>query len=158
MTLLENKRTELEKLIGKAINKVQGLKESDLCKYLPGPTGGGYMHHFTLRKLKITEPSELLALLQKFIMDTELPKVLNPKPRAPRGSRKRSDFLSFSRTDIEKILTLAEQTGDRDLIARFTHKRPLAVLKKDLIRSIRSNLVCQELWNAYSTALTPYTK
>ena len=43
MTLTEEKvkgRQELEKTIDRAIKKVQGTKENDLCKFLPGPTGG----------------------------------------------------------------------------------------------------------------------
>lgn len=155
MALMENKkREELEKLIGKAIKKVQGSKENDLCKYLPGPSGG-YMHHFTLRKLKSTDPTQLFTLLQKFIIDTDAPRVLNPKPRAPRGSRKRNDFVNFTRTDIEKVLELARKVGDKDLVAKFSPQRSLPTLKKELIRSIRENRVSQDLWNAFSEALTP---
>ena len=44
-----NANEEMEKLILKAIKKVCGNKENDLCRYLPGPSGG-YMHHFTLKK------------------------------------------------------------------------------------------------------------
>ena len=42
---------EIEDLIGKAIKKINGRKENDLCRYLPMNTGG-YMHHFTLRKME----------------------------------------------------------------------------------------------------------
>lgn len=156
MTLMEEgkikSKEELEKLINKAIKKVRGTKENDLCRYIPGPSGG-YMHHFTLRKLKNSDPEQLFLLLQKFIMETEAPKTLDPKPRAPRGSRKRKDFISFTRSDIERVLELAVRVGDKDLVARFSPKRSLPSLKRELIRSIRGNQVNQELWGAYSEAM-----
>lgn len=156
MTLMEQEkvknRDELEKLIDRAIKKVRGSKENDLCKFLPGPSGG-YMHHFTLRKLKNADPSQLFTLLQKFIVDADLPKALDPKPRAPRGSRKRRDLVNFTRTDIEKVLDLARRAGDKDLVARFSPKRSLPSVKRELIRSIREGRVSQELWDAYSQSI-----
>lgn len=156
MTLMEQEklknREELEKLIDKAIKKVQGSKENDLCKFIPGPSGG-YIHHFTLRKLKNSDPEQLFMMLQKFIMEADTPRPLDPKPRAPRGSRKRRDFISFTRTDIEKVLDLARKVGDKDLEARFSPKRSLPSLKRELIRSIKDNKVNHDLWNAYSEAI-----
>ncbi len=156
MTLKEHEpksREDLEKLIEKAIKKVHGTKENDLCKYLPGPTGG-YMHHFTLRKLKNSNPEQLFSLLQQFIIRTDIPRALDPKPRAPRGSRKRRDFINFTRTDIERVLELARQVGDDDLVARFSPKRSLPSLKRELIKTIRDNRINQELWNAYSETIS----
>jgi hypothetical protein len=149
MALLEIKnREELEKLIEKAIKKLHVSRENELCKYLPGDTGG-YMHHFTLRKLKHAAPERLISLIQNFILEMETPHALMPKRRAPRGSRKQNEMLHFSRADIEKVLDLARKAGDKDLLARFCPKRPLALLKKELIRSIRENRICHELWNSY---------
>lgn len=144
---------ELEKLLEKAIKKVAGTKENDLCKYIPGPAGG-YMHHFTMRKIKNSDPAQLYKLIDENIIQAEVPHALNPKPRAPRGSRKRRDFVSFTRTDIEKVLELARKTNDADLLARFSPKRSLPALKKELIRSIRSNQICPELWNSYVESIT----
>ncbi|MCH9610142.1 MAG: hypothetical protein S4CHLAM81_07450 [Chlamydiales bacterium] len=146
-------KEELEKLLEKAIRKVAGAKENDLCKYLPGPTGG-YMHHFTMRKLKNSDPEQLFKLIEEHIVQAATPHALDPKPRAPRGSRKRRDFISFSRTDIEKVLELARKTGDTDLLARFSPKRSLPALKKELVRSIRANQICPELWNSYVESIT----
>ncbi len=146
------KKQELEKLIEKAIDKVSGDKENDLCKYIPGP-GGGYMHHFTMRKIKNSDPEQLFELLQEFIINSKSPRALDPKPRAPRGSRKRRDFISFTRTDIERVLDLARRVGDDDLMARFSPKRSLPSLKKELIRSIRENRVKEELWTSYVDAM-----
>ncbi len=107
------------------------------------------MHHFTLRKLKHTNPDQLNSLLQEYIIEPEKPLALDPKPRAPRGSRKRRDIVSFSRNDIEKVLELARKYGDKDLVAKFSPKRSLASMKRELIRSIRENRVNHDLWNAF---------
>lgn len=147
-----NSREELEKVIATALRKVEGAEENELCKFLPGPSGG-YMHHFTLRKLKNSNPTELFKLLQEFIINSSSPKVLDPKPRAPRGSRRKRDVVSFSRTDIEKVLDLARRTGDQDLLTRFSPKRSLPTLKRELIRSIRENRVEAELWNAFAESI-----
>lgn len=152
MALKEQALEDLEQLIDKAIKKIQGTKENDLCKYLPG-SEGGYMHHFTMRKLKNTDPSQLFSLIQKFITEIATPRPIDPKPRAPRGSRKRKDFINFTRLDIERVLELARQVGDDDLVARFSPKRSLPSLKRELIRSIRENRITQELWNAYAQTI-----
>ncbi len=139
---------DLEKTIDRAIKKVHGSKENDLCKYLPGPSGG-YMHHFTMKKLKKTNPAQLDELLQEFVVASDQPKALDPKPRAPRGSRKRRDIISFTRTDIERVLELAREAGDKDLLSKFSPKRSMPALKRELIRSIRENRLCPELWTSY---------
>lgn len=140
---------ELQKTIDQAIRKIQGTSENEVCRYLPG-SSGGYMHHLTLKKMKHSDPQELRQMLRKFILDSDSPRLIEPKLRSPRGSRKRRDgSINFSRTDIERILELARQVGDKDLLARFSQKKPLSLLKKDLIRSIKNNIVCVDIWNAY---------
>lgn len=154
MTLQEEKkkslqiREELENLIEAAIRKVGASKENDLCRYLPGPKGG-YMHHFTMRKLKNSNPEELFKLLQSCILRHTSPKELDPRPRAPRGSRGYRDYFSISRSEIERVLELAAEAGDDHLIAKFSPKRSLPMLKKELIKSIKAERVNPELWNAY---------
>ncbi|WP_194844220.1 hypothetical protein [Candidatus Clavichlamydia salmonicola] len=156
MTLKESDtlktKENLESLINKAIQKVKGDKENDLCRYLPGPSGG-YIHHFTLKKLKHASPEQLNSMLKKFILETDSPKTLAPKPRAPRGSKKRRDFISFTKGDIERVIELARMVGDKDLVARFSPKKPLPSLKRELIRSIRNNQINNELWNTYTEAV-----
>lgn len=147
-----NINEEIEQLILKAIKKVCGNKENDLCRYLPGPSGG-YMHHFTLRKMKSSAPEQFLTMLRTFILDSDSPRVIHPKPRAPRGSKKRRDLVNFTKTDIERVLELARQVGDKDLLARFSPKKPLPSLKRELIRSIRNGIVSVELWSAYVEAV-----
>lgn len=139
---------ELEDIISKAIKKVGGNKENDLCKYLPMESGG-YMHHFTLRKMKHREPSQLGTLIEKFIMKTDRPSSVAPKRRAPRGSRKRRDNLSFSRLQLDRMLQIARLAGDKEVISMLSPKKSLPLVKRELISSIRHGRVEQELWNSY---------
>jgi hypothetical protein len=142
---------EIEDVITKAIKKVNGRKENDLCKYIP-MTSGGYMHHFTLKKMKNRQPSELSTLIERFIINSDRPSVVTPKQRAARGSRKRRDQYSFSRLQLERMLNIARLEGDKEMISILAPKKSLATCKRDLIVSIRHGKVEQELWNAYVEA------
>lgn len=139
---------DIEEVISQAIRKVQGRKENDLCKYLP-MSSGGYMHHFTLRKMKLKKPFELGALIEKFIINPTKPTVIAPKQRAARGSRKRKDHLTFTKNQLERLLTLARSTGDKEMISLLSPKKSLATCKRELINSIRQGVVETALWNAY---------
>ncbi len=143
---------EIEETIAKAIKKVNGRKENDLCKYIPGDSGG-YMHHFTLKKMKNRHPGELSSLLEKFIINTEKPSSLPPKQRAARGSRKKRDQYTLSRTQLEKVLQFARQTGDKEIMTMLAPKKSLASSKRELIASIRQGRIEPELWNSYVEAL-----
>jgi hypothetical protein len=139
---------EIEDIITKAIKKVGGRKENDLCRFIPMTTGG-YMHHFTLKKLKNRAPEQLGTLIEKFIINTDRPSSVTPKSRAARGSRKKRDNLQFSRPQLERMLTIARQAGDKEMIAILAPKKSLASCKKELVSSIRHNRIEPELWNAY---------
>ncbi len=143
---------EIEDVITKAIKKVGGRKENDLCRYLPMSTGG-YMHHFTLRKMKSKQPHELSSLIEKFIINVDRPGTVAPKPRAARGSRKRRDQITFTRNQLERMLNIARLAGDKEMIAILSPKRSLATCKRELIASIRHGKVEQELWTAYNEAV-----
>lgn len=141
----------LETLIFAALKKIQGRKENDICRYLPGEQGG-YIHHFTMRKMKHEAPQALQAMIAKYIINADQPERVAPKPRAARGSRKRRDQMLFSRQDLERMLVLARKQGDKDMIRKLTPKRDLRSLKKDLISAIKHGLhgpFEQELWNTY---------
>jgi hypothetical protein len=112
------------------------------------------MHHFTLIKLKNNNPQELNSLLQEFIIDATAPKTLHPKQRAPRGSRKRKDLVTFNRPDMERLIDLARKAGYSDLVAKFSPKRSITSLKRELIRSVRENRINQELWNSYAEMMS----
>lgn len=140
---------EIEEIIARAIKKVGGSKENDLCKYLPMHTGG-YMHHFTMRKMKNKQPLELCSMIEKFIIKADRPASVPPKARAARGFRnKHRDHLAFSRTQIERMLQMARLAGDKEMIAMLSPKKSLASTKRELIASIRHGKLDHELWNSY---------
>lgn len=143
---------KIDEVIAKAMKKVGVRKENDLCKYLPMKTGG-YMHHFTLRKMKIKQPQDLAAIIEKFIVNADKPTAVAPKQRAPRGSRKRKDHMNFSRTQLDRMLSIARMAGDKEIVTILSPRRSLATYKRELIQAIRQNRVEQELWNGYSEAV-----
>ncbi|MCH9633577.1 MAG: hypothetical protein S4CHLAM7_03050 [Chlamydiae bacterium] len=138
----------LEETIRKAIQKINGKKENDICRYLPIPTGG-YMHHFTMRKMKTEEPKILSELINRYINAVEKPVSVVPKQRAARGSRKRREGISFSRHELEKLLTMAKRLGDQDMVSKLSPKKSLAAYRRDLIISIKNNEVDEKLWQNY---------
>lgn len=142
---------ELEDTIKKAVKKINGTKENDICRYLPIPTGG-YMHHFTMRKMKTEEPKALSVLINRFINSVDKPQSVIPKPRAARGSRKRRGGINFSRNELEKLLSLAKSLGDDEIINKLSPKKSLAAYRRDLIASIKNNEVDEKLWKDYVEA------
>jgi hypothetical protein len=150
---VSTKGIELENLISNAIKKVGGSKENDLCRYLPMVTGG-YMHHFTLRKMKHQVPERLSEMIKKFIIDADKPLTVKPKQRAARGSRKKKGQVVLVEADIERMLQLARAAGDRDMVRKLTPRKELKALKRELIASIRNNTVSQTLWETYVEAVS----
>lgn len=139
---------DLEQLIATAMKKINAKKENDICRYLPSPTGG-YVHHFTMRKMKGESPKQLAQLLQKYIIQSDKPATVTPKQRAARGSRKRRDQLIFSKQDIERMLNMARLAGDSELVRKLAPRRDLRTIKRELISSIRHGRVEPDLWNSY---------
>lgn len=146
---------QLENLISSAVKKVGARKENDICRYLPSSTGG-YIHHFTMRKMKTEEPEALQAMISKYILNVEKPSTVPPKPRAARGSRKRRDQFMFSKQDIERMLNMARLAGDKDMIRKLTPKKDLRTIKRELIASIRHGKVDQDLWNSYMETINTH--
>ncbi|MBA3816051.1 MAG: hypothetical protein H0X29_05950 [Parachlamydiaceae bacterium] len=138
----------LENLIQQAIKKINAKKENDICRYLPS-SNGGYIHHFTMRKMKTEATEELQSLISQYIVNVDKPINVTPKPRAARGSRKRRDQFLFTKQDIERMLQLARHQGDKDLVRKLTPKKDLRTIKRELIASIRHGQVEQELWHFY---------
>ncbi len=139
---------ELEETIRQAVQKINGKKENDICRYLPISTGG-YMHHFTMRKMKTEEPKTLSTLINKYINSVERPLSVVPKQRAARGSRKRREGISFSRFELEKLLSMAKNLGDQDMVSKLSPKKSLAAYRRDLIISVKNNEVDEKLWRNY---------
>lgn len=143
---------KVESSIAAAIKKVGAKKENDICRYLPGPKGG-YIHHFSMRKMKHEDPEQLLQMLNKHILNPSNPSKLPPKPRAPRGSRKRRDHLPLSKQDIDLLLLLARQSGQKDIIRKLTPRKDLRTIKRELIASIKHGQVKEDLWLYYIEAV-----
>lgn len=148
---MDNK--QLEQLIQTAVKKVSGKKENDLCHYLPVATGG-YIHHFTMRKMKTEDPQQLAELITKYIINASHPHEVTPKTRAARGSRKRRDLFTFSKQDLERMLNMARLAGDKEMIRKLTPKKDLRTIKRELISSIRHGRIEPELWNMYVETMT----
>ena len=151
-----NSKTEakdLDQVIAQAIKRVGVRKENDLCRYLPVSTGG-YMHHFTMRKMKGENPRQLTQLITKHILDADKPSAVPPKQRAARGSRKRRDQVSFSKQDLERMLNMARLAGDKEMVRKLTPRKDLRATKRELISSIRHGRVEPELWNSYVETIT----
>lgn len=143
---------EIEEIIARAIRKLGAKKENELCKYLPMKSGG-YMHHFTLRKMKYKQPQELSGIIERFVVNAERPTVIAPKQRAARGSRKRRDHMNFTRIQLERMLNIARLAGDKEIITILSPKKSLATCKRELIQAIRHNKAESELWNSYVEAV-----
>ena len=111
------------------------------------------MHHFTLKKMRVKQPQELAAIIEKFVINIEKPTSVAPKQRAPRGSRKRKDHMNFSRTQLDRMLSIARMAGDKEIVTILSPRRSLATYKRELIQAIRQNRVEQELWNAYAESV-----
>ena len=154
MTTTKDKASaqELDALMSKALRKIKGTKENDICKYLP--FNGGYMHHFTLRKLKSESPKELSKMIDQYILDPVSPKRVPHKPRKPRGSRKRPDLINLTRDELDRLLSHVRHAGDHEIAAKFSRKRSIAQIKKALVASIRRHEVDHEMWNAYVEAVS----
>ena len=148
----KTKGMNVEDMITKAIRKIGARKENELCKYLPMKTGG-YMHHFTLRKMKVKQPQDLSAMIERFVMNADKLVVVPPKQRAARGSRKRRDHMNFTRNQLERMLNIARLAGDKEIISILSPRKSLATCKRELIQAIRHNKAEQDLWNGYVEAV-----
>lgn len=151
----KKKFAEIDDVIAKAIKKVGVRKENDLCRYIP-MTSGGYMHHFTLRKMKNRQPSQLQGLIEQFIINSDKPSTVAPKSRAARGSRKRRDQYTFTRTQIERMLNIARVAGDKEMVSLLSPKKSLAAAKRELIAAVRNHSTDAEAWNSYIESVNSY--
>ncbi len=146
---------QLETLIQAAVKKLGAKKENDICRYIPS-SAGGYIHHFTMRKMKTEQTEQLVHMINKFIINVDKPVSVKPKQRAARGSRKRRDQFLFSKHDIERMLNMARLAGDKEMIRKLTPKKDLRSIKRELIASIRHGKVEQDLWTSYVEAISLY--
>ncbi|MFZ4099621.1 MAG: hypothetical protein ACOYKZ_04760 [Chlamydiia bacterium] len=143
---------ELERLINKALTKVGGAKENDLCRYIPAERGG-YLHHFTLRKMKSEDPVKLGELIGQHIIATERPVTVAPKQRMPRGTKKRKDQLILNRDLAEKLVQIARDAGHPEIASQLSPPRSLGQLRRELLSTVKAGRVDQHLWNQWCEAL-----
>lgn len=156
--LMETKQKnfkEIELVIERAMKKIGCTQENELCKYLPMKTGG-YMHHFTMKKMKTKQPQELSTIIEKFVIDSTDPMIVPPKQRAPRGSRKRRDLMNFTKNQLERMLSIAKLAGDKEIISILSPKKSLAAAKRELIQAVRHNRIESDLWNSYVECVNAY--
>lgn len=146
-------KQQLEHLIERAAMKVDAKKTSDICRYIPVPTGG-HIHHFTMLKMVKENPQELSEMISKYIIHVSSPQKVTPKQRAARGSRKRRDLYTFSKQELEKMLHMARLAKDTEMIRKLTPKKDLRSVRKELLSSIRHGRADQELWNLYVELIT----
>lgn len=155
MSTIKADTKQVESLIQTAVKKIGAKKENDICRYIPS-SAGGYIHHFTMRKMKTEQPEQLAQMISKFIINVDKPSSVKPKQRAARGSRKRRDQFLFSKQDIERMLNMARLAGDKEMIRKLTPKKDLRSIKRELIASIRHGKVDQDLWTSYVEAISLY--
>lgn len=142
----------LDNLIHTAAKKVGAKKENDICRYIPIPTGG-YIHHFTMRKMRTEAPEQLYTMITKYIINSDKPVSVPPKQRAARGSRKRRDQFVFTKQDLDQLLQLARLSNNKEMVRKLTPRKDLRTVKRELIASIRHTRVDQDLWQSYSEAV-----
>lgn len=139
----------VEELLEKAMKKLGISRQTDLCRFIPGPNGG-YIHHFTLKKMQNEDPEMLSKLIDEHILHHDNPSRLTPKKRATRGSRKRRDQVLFTKQDIERILKMAKMAGDDEMVRKvIAQRQDIKALKRELIASIRQSRVEPHLWQTY---------
>lgn len=111
----------LEDLIQKALSKVNGKKEGDLCRFLP--CYRGYIHHFTFRKMMQERPQQLFDLIQKYIIESEKPQEIQLKPieQSYQANKKMKQF-NISEDEMDRMLHIARQAQDLDLIEKLKAK------------------------------------
>lgn len=139
---------QLDSLIQDAMNKVKANKENDICHYLPAD-GEGYLHHFTMRKMKSEDPQHLANLISQFILQPDQPQSITPKPRAARGSKRRG-VLPLSKQEVELMLDMARRAGHKDIVRKLIPRKDLKSAKRELIASIRQGKVEHELWHTFA--------
>lgn len=147
-TALSTASSELEQLISGAMKKIGGKRENDICRFLP-MVSGGYMHHFTLRKMKHQLPEKLAEMIRQYIINVDRPLNVKPKQRAARGSRKKKDQVVLAGADLDLLISLARGAGNKELARKLLPQKDLKTVKRELCSSIRKGVVDHNLWSAF---------
>lgn len=148
-TLVENQKQsvkELDECIHRAMSRVSVEKETDLCRYFPG--NKGHLHHFAFGKLKRTQPSKLLKMIQDHILERENPAHISSKPIASLMV-KRVVEVKVKRSQINRLVDILKNSGDEDLIAMFSPHQTLGQIQKAMMEMIRAKEIDLDLWATY---------
>ncbi len=126
----------LEGCIREAMTKLNILRETALCKYIPCEVG--YLHHFTFLKMKSSNPIQLRNLIKEHILD-RVPKLVPPKKRNRRLRREILEETGFSRSF---------ETGNLGNVTKPDYskiseqkQRNSGVFESELLFSERKNIV-----------------
>ena len=143
--------SKLNEVISQALKKLNTSEEKDLCRYLPGEKGG-YIHHFSYKKMKHCLPEKLIALLQQYVTNPSNPQPLEPRKRE-RKKRGALSGLNLSEMQLKRLVLLAESSGDEDLAELLKPKLSLSDCQKALIDMVRNQTVDVSLWKDYVQAI-----
>lgn len=138
---------ELDLLLTRAQQKVNAPNVHELSKYLPSKDGF-YMHHFSMMKLKKTNPEKLKSLIEKFILQVENPVKLQIKPRNSKKPKK-SAPLNLGLSELQALIELAEHSNNSALAEKLRTNLPFSAIKQEMLRCIREERVDLKLWNSY---------
>lgn len=158
ITQTENQKktlAELQDTITKAMNIVNVKKETDLCRYIPGPKSSkGRLHHFVFGMLKKTKPEELLSMIKEHILEKEQPTQVSSKPRADLMVKRTAD-ITLKRSQVNKLLNALKKMSTeipdaKDLISMLSPHQTLKQVQKLMIVMIRAKEVDVDLWETYT--------
>ena len=62
-------------------------------------------------------------------------------------------MIFCTKNQLERLLNIARQAGDKEMISVLSPKKSLLSYKRELIQAIRNGVVDQELWNGYVEAV-----
>lgn len=110
-----SEKPSLEYLIQKAILKVNGKNEASLCRFIPFKSGG-YIHYFTLRKMKQQNPEKLYDLIQTHIIQPVNPQEIAVKSLELSPTYREKRLFTITETEMDRIITLAKQALDFELL------------------------------------------
>lgn len=118
----------LENLIQEAISKVNGKNETNICRFIPSRlSSGGYMHHFTLKKMKREHPEELYDLIQAYIIQIDQPQEISAKPPERPCTYIKKQLFTVTEAEMDRIIDLATRAQDLELLEIMRMKEALIV-------------------------------
>lgn len=143
---LQGTLKELEECISEAMSRVNAQKENDLCRYIPGSKG--HLHHFAFGKLKKTQPALLQKMIQEHILERDKPEHVSSNPR-PSLMVKRTVEVKFKRSQINRLVDILKNTGDKELIAMLSPHQTFGQVQKAMQDMVRAREVNHDLWTTY---------